>query len=74
MLTLEYLYFIFAIDHEMKQLHKDALDALTSIEIEFASLRDKYVSGTSMGCCCLQRSGPFITMTYSSPTLVLPTT
>ncbi|KAF9545377.1 hypothetical protein EC957_011025 [Mortierella hygrophila] len=33
-------------DHEMKQLHKDALDALTSIEIEFASLRDKYVSGT----------------------------
>ncbi|KAF8934755.1 hypothetical protein BGZ47_010218 [Haplosporangium gracile] len=28
-------------DHEMKQLHKDALDALTSIEIEFASLRDK---------------------------------
>ncbi|KAG9066498.1 Transcriptional regulatory protein [Linnemannia hyalina] len=34
-------------DHEMKQLHKDALDALTSIEIEFASLRDKYVSGTN---------------------------
>ncbi|KAF9901190.1 hypothetical protein EC991_006421 [Linnemannia zychae] len=28
-------------DHEMKQLHKDALDALTSIEIEFANLRDK---------------------------------
>ncbi|KAF9922514.1 hypothetical protein FBU30_007352 [Linnemannia zychae] len=28
-------------DHEMKQLHRDALDALTSIEIEFANLRDK---------------------------------
>jgi hypothetical protein len=33
------------LDHEMKQLHRDALDALTSIEIEFANLRDKYVSG-----------------------------
>ncbi|KAF9095415.1 hypothetical protein BGX23_000552 [Mortierella sp. AD031] len=28
-------------DHEMKQLHRDALEALTSIEVEFANLRDK---------------------------------
>ncbi|KAF9584585.1 hypothetical protein BGW38_005922 [Lunasporangiospora selenospora] len=28
-------------DAETKQLHKDALEALTSIEVEFASLRDK---------------------------------
>ncbi|KAF9366915.1 hypothetical protein BGX34_000033 [Mortierella sp. NVP85] len=28
-------------DSETKQLHKDALEALTSIEVEFASLRDK---------------------------------
>ncbi|KAF9178186.1 Transcriptional regulatory protein [Haplosporangium sp. Z 767] len=28
-------------DHETKQMHKDALEALTSIEVEFASLRDK---------------------------------
>ncbi|KAF9435986.1 hypothetical protein BGZ76_005100 [Entomortierella beljakovae] len=29
-------------DMETKQLHKDALEALTSIEVEFANLRDKY--------------------------------
>ncbi|KAG0053197.1 hypothetical protein BGZ83_001508 [Gryganskiella cystojenkinii] len=28
-------------DQETKQMHKDALDALTSIEVEFANLRDK---------------------------------
>lgn len=35
---LLYSYFL---DLETKQIHKEALEALTSIEVEFASLRDK---------------------------------
>ena len=30
-------------DQEYQQWHKEALDALTKIEVEFARLRDKYV-------------------------------
>ncbi|KAF9106875.1 hypothetical protein BGX27_008954 [Mortierella sp. AM989] len=33
--------FSMVLDMETKQLHKDALEALTSIEVEFANLRDK---------------------------------
>lgn len=38
-------------DLEAKQVHKEALEALTSIEVEFATLRDRYVGSSQIAIC-----------------------
>ena len=37
----DFFFLFYTIDEETQQMHKEALDALTSIEVEFANLRDK---------------------------------